>query len=454
MAKIKFDYDVIIIGAGAAGSVAAEVLVRRGRRVAIVEQSNIGGTAVTLDIPLSAFQTAAHEFDRTRRSAAFGLRTNTLGYNFPSVKNWQNLVLRRSGALNSEKYFKNLGIDVFRGRAHFLSSHEISIARRHLSAEKFIVATGSTTVETDITGINHSGVLTPETILDLTRPPKTLFVIGGGFLAAQLAEVFAIFGTKVILADTKKRILSEADDEVSELFAEVFTTARGMEILTSTRVVSLKRESMGWQVNYLTGEKETAIKVEHVLLATDRRANTDLGLDNAGVEFTEDGILVADNLQTNVKNIFAAGDVLGEISSPQTAIAEGRVAAAGVLGLNAVAKHDASPQIWRLSPEVATAGLNEFTLTRHNEKFKKSVVKNATILRANATDNGVGFAKILTDSHGVIVGGTIVSPAASETIQELSLAISTGLTAKQLAEIPHTFDSWSEALRLAAAQWR
>jgi pyruvate/2-oxoglutarate dehydrogenase complex dihydrolipoamide dehydrogenase (E3) component len=458
MAKSKhnFDYDLIIIGSGAAGSVAAEIVARAGEKVAIIEAGNLGGSAPTLsDVPVGALMTAAHAFDSARRGAAFGLRTGTLGYNYPSIKNWKDLAVRRSGAAATGEYLRNHGIDVFKGRAHFLSPNEISIGRRHLSAEKFLLAAGSSYVAPDIAGLDAINYLTPETAIDLLKPPKSLFVIGAGAAGVQFAELLAIFGTKVYLADIQKRILPHEDDEVSETLTDVLTRLRGAEILTSARVIAVKNESPLIRVTYLTGETEHSIKVEKVLVATGKTPNVDIGLENAGVEYDKFGVKTDEFLNTSARNIFAAGDILGRLGKTHSALYESRIAANNLLGRGKIApNYTAIPRVIWTSPEIAAVGLTEKDLTRDDIKFHRSIIQNSIVPRANIANFAAGFAKILTGAKGEIFGATIVAPHAAETINEVSLAMNHGLTAHDIANTVQPFGSWSEPLRLACAKVR
>ena len=454
MIKTKFDYDVIVIGSGAAGSVAAEVATRNGKKVAVIEQGNFGGSAPnTSVVPVGALLTAARNLDAAHRSSAFGLRTATIGYNFPLIQKWKDLTVRRSGAGATNEYFRSHGISLFRGRAHFLSANEISIGRRHLTANKIIIATGSKTSIPNITGLESVGFLTPETIINLSRPPKSLFIIGASTTGCQFAELFAIFGTKIHLADIKKRILPREDDEVSELFQNVFTKIRDMKILNSSRVIAVKKEGSLVKVTYLKGNKEYSVKVDKVLVATGLQPNIDLGLENAGVEYDRSGVKVDKFLQTSAKNIFAAGDVVGQSSQVHDAIYEGKLAANNLFARTKVATNYrmSSRVIW-LNPEVAAVGATEADLVRHDIKFRRSIVQNSVVARANVSNFAVGFTKILVDRDGKILGATIVAPNAAETINELALAIQNDLTVAQVANTIHPFGSWGEVVRLACAK--
>ena len=456
MAKVTYDFDLIVIGSGPAGSLAAESAARAGKRVAVIEQGVLGGSAPTVgDLPLQALLSAAHAFGEARQAAPFGIRTNTVGYNYPSIKNWKDQVVRRSGVASTGDYLRGRGISVFKGRAHFLSPNQLSIARRHLSAEKILIATGVSPAIPNIPGLETVDYLTAETIIDLIRPPKTLLVIGAGSTGVQLAELFAIFGTKVHLLESKKRILPKRDDEVSETLSDIFHNQRGMEIITSASVVSVKKESPLIRVNYLSGEHEHSVKVEKVLVTTGRTPNIDIGLENADVEYDRSGIHTDNHLMTSSRSIFAAGAVTGRSESTQAALAHGKIVARNLWGRNLVTidQSSLSHVIWT-SPEVATVGASETSLVREDIKFYRSLVPNSAITRANVANFSVGFSKVITDHKGVLLGATIMAPHAAETIGIASLAINKGMTAGELAELVVPFGSWAEALRLACAKVR
>lgn len=454
MAKVKFDYDLIVIGSGPAGSVAAEMSARSGRKVAIIEQGILGGSAPsTGDIPLQAMLSAAHAFDAARRATNFGIRTSAIGYNYPSIRNWKELAIKRSGVGSTVDYFRSRGISVFKGRAHLLSPNEVSIARRHLSAEKILLATGAEPLIPKIPGLEKISYLTAATALDLIRPPKSLLIIGAGSTGVQFAELFAIFGTKVYLLDLKKRLLPRADDEVSEVITDTFRRLRGMEIITSASVKSVQNEASLVRVNYLSGAAEHSIKVERVMVAAGWSPNIDIGLENAGITHDKSGVKVDEKLMTSSRNIFAAGAVAGQSHSTQSALYDGKVAAENLWTRNPGARKRTSiPRVIWTTPEIAIVGSTEANLVREDVKFETLLAQNPAAMRANVANFGIGFTKILCDSKGLILGASVVAPHAAETIGQLTLAINCGLSVRDLADTLTPFGAWSELTRLAAAK--
>jgi pyruvate/2-oxoglutarate dehydrogenase complex dihydrolipoamide dehydrogenase (E3) component len=454
MARAKFDFDLIVIGSGAGGSAAATLAAREGKRVAIVERDAFGGTSPNWgDVPIKALLHAAQLYDEARLGARFGLRSSALGYNYPSIRAWKELAAKRTGAGGNRRYYENEGITTIHGTAHFLSPHEISVNRRQYSAESFLVATGADWIVPNIPGLDNDTVATPRTILEVLRPPKTLYIIGGGTVGVEIAQLMAIFGTKVIIADVASRLLPSYDSEAGELLEKILAGTKGVTVLTQTRTLAVEKENIAHRVTYSRGGVEHNLRVDEVLLAAGRAPNVDLGLENAGVEYTAKGILVNDHLQTSVKHIYAAGDVLGHDSHTHTALLESRVAAHNLLSKNKLSPdYTATPHVVFTHPGIASVGLSEDDCLRRDLQIKKAVAPLNIIARSNTSDFRDGFVKLITDKKGVLIGATVMAPHAGELIHELALAIKYGLTAAQVATTPHAFLTWSEAIRVAAGK--
>jgi len=454
MAKTKhtFDYDLIVIGSGAGGSAAATIAARAGKRVAIVEEDTFGGDSPNWsDIPTKALLHVARVYDEARHANRFGLRTSTLGYNYPSIRTWKNLVVERTGAANNRRFYENHGISAFNGKAHFLTPHEITVNRRHLSAAHFLIATGSSWVTPKIQGLEDVEYFTPRTILETMRPPKSLFIVGGGQYGIEIAQLMATFGTKVYIAEQAVRLLPHEDPEVGELIERVLTEQKGVTALTHTRVLSVEKEGLGKKVLITRGGVEKHIKVDEILVAAGRLPNVDLGLENASITYTPKGIDVNEHLQTSVRHIYAAGDVLGRDSHTHTALLESKIAAHNMFARNKVTPdYVATPNVIFISPEIAHVGLSEDDCRRRDLAVNKAVTPLSIVARSNTADFRDGFVKLIADKKGVIVGGTIIAPHAAEMIHEVGLAVKLGLTATQLADTPHAFLSWAEAIRVTA----
>ena len=452
--KYAFDYDLIIIGSGAGGSAAATIAAREGNRVAIIESGSFGGESPNWsDIPTKALLHAANLYDEARHGSRFGLRSSTLGYNYPSIRSWKELAVKRTGAGGNRKYYENQGIDTFSGIAHFLSPNEISINRRHLSASNFLIATGAHWVIPEIPGLDTMKYLTPRTILETIRPPKSLLIIGGGDTGVEIAQMMAIFGTKVYIVEKASRLLPHHDNEVGELMERILSEQKGVTTLTHSRVVSIEKDGLAKRVIVSRAGTEKSIRVDEILIAAGREPNIDLGLENAGVKFSAKGIEVNNFLQTNVKHIFAAGDVIGKNNNTHTALMESHVVANNIINRDRTAPdYTATPEIIFTNPGIATVGLSEDDCLKRDLPINKALAPLSIIARSNTSDFRDGFVKIITDKKGVILGATVVAPHAAEIIHELTLAVKHQLTATDLASTPHAFLSWSEAVRVAAGK--
>ena len=454
MKKQKYDYDLIVIGSGAGGSVAADITATAGKRVAIIEGDTLGGECPNWGcVPSKALLHAANIYDAAKHAAPFGIRSAAVGYNYPSVKAWKDVAVKRTGASNSAHYYQSRGISLFQGMAHFISSHEITVNRRHLSAEHFLIATGSHWVIPDVIGLKNVPYLTARTALDLVRPPKSIFIVGGGSVGTEFAELFSVFGSKVYIADIASRLLPKEDDEVGDLIGDYFAKHRGMSVLAKTKVTKVSREGLTTRVTYVRGGVEHTAKVDQILIATGKAPTVDIGLENAGVEYTPKGVEVDEFLATSAKHILASGDVLGRYMFTHMGVYESRIAAHNLLNKTKVSPdYTAVPRVTFVSPEVASVGLSEADCLKRDLKIKTAVAPINIISRSNVANQHEGFVKVITDRKGVLLGASVVSPHGGEVIHELTLAIQYGMTASQVASTLHAFPTWSEAVRVACTK--
>ncbi len=452
--KPTFDYDIIIIGSGAAGSPAASIAVQAGKRVAVVEKATFGGESPNWgDIPLGSLIHVASTYHTAKTAAKFGLRTATVGYNYPSLLSWRDTVIKRTGAGGNRSYYEKQGISVFTGNAHFLSPNEISVNRRHLSARKFLITTGTEWQIPNIPGLSETPYYTPKTILSLTRPPKSLFIMGAGPTAMEIAHLFSTFGTKVYVAEPSAQILPTFDVEVGQLLTKDAKTQRGMKILTQVKVVATQKDGLQQRITYTQGGHEYSLKVDTLLVAAGRIPATDMGLENAGVKYNDRGITVNHTLQTSARHIFAAGGVISPDAQTHSVLTHSRTVAHNLLHRTFIDVDDQpSLQVAYTQPQIAQTGLNEDECKRRGRHIRTAVAPLTLTARSNITDDRTGFVKLISDKKGVIIGSTIVAPHASDMIAQLTLAVRHELTAREIMSIPNCFTSWSEAVRIAAGK--
>lgn len=452
--KPTFDYDYIVIGSGAGGSPAASILASAGKKVAVVEKSTFGGESPNWgDVPTGFMSYTINTYQIAKNAAKFGLRTNSVGYNYPSLLSWKDVVTKRTGAGGNRRYYEKQGISVFAGNAHFLSPNEIAVNRRHLSARKFLIATGSDWQIPRIPGLENTTYHTPKTIFNLKRLPKTIFVIGSSTTALEIAHIFSVLGTKVYIAEESSRILPNFDEEVSNLLTNDAKKNRNISVLTYTKVISIQKSSIQKRITFLQGQVEKSVCVDEILIADQQIPATDLGLENAGVKYTRKGVSVDSSLRTSARHIFAAGSVVDTTIQTHEVLSQSRIAAHNLLHNNRI-KLDNSPrlQVAFTQPEIAQVGMNENDCRKKGIKVKMAIVPLTATVRSNITDQRTGFVKLIINQRRVIIGATIVGPHASDIIAELSLAIRHKITSDELAATPHCFTSWSEAVRIAAGK--
>ncbi len=449
----KFDYQYVVIGSGAAGSAAALFAANLGACTAIVEADRWGGTTLNYrDVPYGAALEFAHTYTKAIEGARFGMSSSSLRYNYPTVLNWQATAVRRAGG-GSRKVFENAGIDCYHGLAQFISPHEIVVNTQQISGEKFLLAMGSNLVTSGIAGIESVNCWTPDTALRMAKLPKALLVIGGGSTGCEIAEYFAALGVQVLIAEAQDRLLPREDPEVGDVMSGHLQRHFQVEVLTGARVVALEQIAKEKRVIFVRDGREKSVKVDAVVLATTPGPATDCGLENAGVKYSYTGVAVNSNLRTSSGHIWAAGDVIGGESSTEKATYEAKLATTNALrrGGNDV-NYTGFVRVTNTFPGVAKVGLNEMECIQIKQKYKSALIPLEMISASNTTDFREGFVKLVVDQKQQILGATIVAPEADLIIQEIVLALRSGLRAQDIASTPHVATGWSEAIRIAARE--
>lgn len=448
---VYFDYDLIVIGTGAGGGVAAHMAATSGKKVAVIEAEKLGGECPNFGcVPTKALLHAAETYQNALHGERFGLKAKDVGFDYKIVKAWKDTAVYHTGTEEGEAFYASEGVHVISGYAHFVSPWTISVNSRRYSSHKFLIASGTKSVIPPIPGLADAGFMTYRQAIDLLKPPKSLFVLGGGPIGCEFAHLFNSFGSKVHIADMAPRLLGLEDQEAGELVGALFQT-HGIEVHVGAKVTRVAKHNGSKTVYFeQNGTVHKAI-VEEVLVASGKAPNTDIGLENAGVEYDRGGIKVNDYMQTTNKHIYAAGDVVGPYRFTHTASYQSRIAAHNMFHRenHLKAQYHAIPRCVFTDPEVASVGYSEQQLKDEGMAYQVSAVPITVIGRANTSGVDSGFVKVLAGKAGTLLGATIVSPRAGEMIHELTLAVQHHLTARQVAETIHAFPTWSEAIRVA-----
>lgn len=435
-------YDLIVLGGGAAGLAAARTAVADGARTLLVTDGPPGGDCTfTGCVPSKTLIEAAAR-----------------GLPFDKAMARVRDAVTAIAATEDETALRAEGIEVLRGRARFTASDRVAMNDTALTARRFVIATGASPTVPPIVGLDSVPYLTSETVFDLTEAPDSLVVLGAGAVGCELAQAFARLGVRVSLIEAADRILPGHDPEVSAVLSDVLA-ADGVTVRTATQVETSKRH--GQDVQLRTGGE--TVSARRLLVAVGRSpATRGLGLDAAGVGVDDQGHVVTDrHLATSAPGIFAAGDVTGLFGHTHAAYAMGRVAAGSALRRRRrpTFRTDAIPQVVFTDPEVATVGIQEHAVD--DPRARVTYLPMSEVDRAVAADATTGFVKLIAGPRkvlgdtggGKLLGATIVAERAGELVNELALAMTTGMFTGRLAQTTHAYPTWSIAIQQAAAQF-
>jgi len=445
-------YNLVAIGAGAAGLVSAGGAGLLGAKAAIIERALMGGDCLNVGcVPSKALIRAARAVYDLRMAKEFGVRlTAEPQVNFSEAMERMRRLRARISPNDSVARFQNeFGVDVYLGDARFAGPDEIEVAGKRLRFDRAVIATGGRPAELPIPGLKDAGYFTNENVFKLTELPRRLTVIGGGAVGCELAQAFLRFGGRVTIINDVARILPREDADAAAIIHRQFER-EGATIINQAKITRVERRGGDKVIVYSRGGRDSEVLSDAILSAAGRAPNTEgLNLEAAGVNYSRDGVVVDGYLRTSNPRIYAAGDVCSEFKFTHAADAMARVALRNALFFGrAKAPAMVMPWVIYTDPEVAHAGLYEaearaagFDVATITEGFED-------VDRAILDGEEEGFARVHYDRRtGKILGGTIVARHAGEMISELTLAIANGLKMSALADVIHPYPTQAEALR-------
>ncbi len=445
----RFDRNLVVIGAGSAGLVAALVAARLGASVTLIEAAEMGGDCLNTGcVPSKALIHAARLAHDARAAAALGLTAPPGQIDSRAAFRHIRASVAAIAPHDSAERYRGLGVDVRHGDARITSPWSVAVNGETLTTRAIVVATGAAPVMPDIPGLVQAGCLTSETLWRLEEAPRRLLILGGGPIGCELAQAFARLGSDVTLAQRGPRLLPREDAEAGALIAARLA-AEGVRVLLGRQAL----DAGDGRMRFADG---TAVAFDTVLAATGRRPRSaGFGLAELGIAPGAHGTIAADRrLRTTVPNIYVCGDVAGPFQYTHAAGHQGAAAALGALfGRVPFLRPDraAMPAVTYTSPEVARVGpapqdAPGCEVTRHDL---------ADLDRAIVDDARQGFVKLLTrPGSDRILGATIVAPRAGEMLGEIVLAMSAGLGVKRLFGPIRAYPGYLEANRNAAGAWR
>ena len=443
--------DIVIVGGGPGGYVAAIHAAHLGANVALIEKDALGGTCLNRGcIPTKALVKSMEVLLETKRASDSGIDVGDIKVNFQKVMARKSNIVSQMVA-GVEQLMKANKIAVYRGTGRMLSPRLIKVNDGEIATKKVIIATGSESTPLPVPGLELPGVLTTDDILELKELPESLVVVGGSHVGAEFACIFNAFGTKVTIVKRRPLQLEPVDEEIGRRFAQTLPR-QGIEVKIGAAVKAIRQEGSILRVVWDTPEGEQGVEGQMVLVATGRAPYTDgLGLSEVGVNMEKKAVVVNERLETNIPDVYAIGDVIGKNMLAHVASYEGEIAVENALGRSRQADYRAVPSCVFTRPEIAGVGITEKEARERGIPHKVSKFPFAACGRAVAMDEKVGMVKIICDAeNGRVLGMHIMGPHASDLIAEGVLAIQLGATAKDVAYTIHAHPTLPEAVHEAA----
>jgi pyruvate/2-oxoglutarate dehydrogenase complex dihydrolipoamide dehydrogenase (E3) component/uncharacterized membrane protein YdjX (TVP38/TMEM64 family) len=456
----RFDYNLIVIGAGSAGLVSAYIGAAVKAKVALIEKHRLGGDCLNTGcVPSKALLRSARLLADARDSARFGIAKMDARFDFADVMARVRRVIARIEPHDSAERYRGLGVEVIQGDAHLVSPWEVEVNGRRLCARSIVLATGAHPLVPAIPGLDTVPYVTSDTLWDLRVLPKRFVVLGGGPIGCELAQAFVRFGSTVTVVEMAPRLLPREDADAAAELAGRFTE-EGIRIAAGHKALRVEPAGAGGTLVCARGEREVTIPFDVLLVALGRTANVaGFGLEELGVRLRANGTVDADPLlRTNFPNILVCGDVTGPFQF--THVASHQAWYAAVNGLLAPlwsyrADYRVIPWCTFTEPEVARVGLSEGEARAQGVAVEVTRYGIADLDRAIADDVDRGFVKVLTAAGSDrIVGTTIVGAHAGELIAEHVTAMKHGLGLNNLLGTIHVYPTMMEANRFVAGAWK
>jgi pyruvate/2-oxoglutarate dehydrogenase complex dihydrolipoamide dehydrogenase (E3) component/uncharacterized membrane protein YdjX (TVP38/TMEM64 family) len=456
----RFDYNLVVIGAGSAGLVSSYIAAAVKAKVALIEKHKMGGDCLNTGcVPSKALIRSAKMLAYGRRAAEFGLNQAEAKVDFAAVMERVQRVISKVEPHDSIERYTSLGVECLTGEARITSPYTVEVNGRVLTTRSIIIATGASPFVPPIPGLKEAGYLTSDTLWELRDKPDRLVVLGGGPIGAEMTQAFARLGCQVTQVEMAPRLMIREDPEVSALIHELFE-AEGVRVLTghaAKQVVIEDGEKM------LLCEHQGApvrIPFDQIIVAVGRKPNvTGFGLEELGVRLSERGTIDADPfLRTNLPNILCAGDVAGPYQFTHTASHQAWYAAVNALFSpfkSFAVDYRVIPWCTFTDPEVARVGLSEEEARQQTVPFEVTRYPLDDLDRAIADSEAHGWVKVLTvPGKDKILGVTIVGPHAGDLLAEYVLAMKHGIGLNKILGTIHVYPTLAEANKLAAGVWK
>lgn len=445
---------VTVIGGGPGGYVAAIRAAQLGADVTLVEKQHIGGTCLNEGcIPTKALLHSAEVFEEAKNGENIGVISKPKLDFSKVMDNKKAVVSRLVGGVNA--LLKANGVKVINGEGSFVDKKTIKVltgsGEQEITSDKYIIAVGSVPAAVPIHGIDSPQCIDSTDVLSLESVPKSMIVIGGGVIGVEMATAYSTFGTKVTIVEMLPRLIMNMDGDMVEV-AKKSIVNKGVDILTSTRVVSIEDKGDLASVNLEKDGVASTIQAEKVLVCIGRKPATGgLNMEIAGIDSERGAIKVNDHMETNIRDIYAVGDCIGGTMLAHVASVQGEVAAENAMGEDSRYDEKTNPACVYTQPEMASVGYNEENAKKEGIKYELGMFNLAGNGKSIIMNGGEGFVKIIAHSRSKkILGMQIVGPRATDLITEGALAVGMNAGIEDIIKTIHAHPTIGEAVRESA----
>ncbi len=456
-----FDYNLIVIGAGAAGLVTAYIAAAINAKVALIERDKMGGECLNTGcVPSKALLKSASLVAAARDSKKLGIRKMEAEFDFGDVMQRVHDVIAKIAPHDSVERYEKLGVDCIAGEAKVVSPWEVEVGGKRLSARALVIATGSQPVVPPIDGLDNIDFVTSDTLWDLQQQPRKLVVLGGGPIGCELTQAFSRLGSNVTLVEMAPQLLGREDPDAANAVLESLRDQDGVNVALSTKAIRCEGSGSGGVLVCEQDGEEVRFDFDRLLLALGRRANANsAGIKDIGVEIAGNGSIATDPyLRTNYPSISVCGDVAGPYQFTHVAAHQAWFASVNSLlrpFWSFKADYRVIPWCTFTSPEVARVGLNEIEARERGTEIEVTTYGIDDLDRAITDSEAHGFVKVLTaPGSDKILGATIVGAHAGELIAEFVLAMKHGLGLNKLLGTIHIYPTMMEANKYVAGNWK
>src|SRR5579864_8237661 len=443
-------FDVVVIGGGPGGYVAALRAAQLGAKTAVVEKDRFGGTCLVRGcIPTKALLQSSELYSQARAGAPLGLVASSLGFDWTVAQKRKTSVVDQL-VKGVEGLLKAGGVTSVKGTARLAGKGAVDVSGDTLQARDIVIATGSAVARIPLPGAELT--IDSDQILELKEIPRRLAVIGGGVVGMEFAAMFAALGSKVTVLEMLPQVLAMVDADLVAVYTK-HLNGLGGEIHTDSKVSEVVKQDGALQVRFSTGGEGGAVDADQVLLAVGRVPYTQgLDAEKAGVKLDRGRVVVDQHLHTDADGIWAIGDVIGGIMLAHVASYEGVCAVEKIAGYSdRVPDYHAAPNCIYTDPEIAHVGLGEKEAREKGIAVKVGKFPFAAAGRALTLGQTEGFVKVLSDAEsGKILGAHIIGPRATDLIAEATLAVQNGLTLEQVDLTIHAHPTLPESFMEAA----